>query len=222
MREQLTTGEVEGSYLEALDVALLVESEVLVKGMEVLMSTLDRVGSVRLWNPEELEKSLDSEECDVLIVTVKRWGLLDGMEEDYRRRMPRVLVLGSDPLGSGHGFSALPSGGFLATSGLSSTSLDDALRRVTADESAPPAQPARRLLSGIPPSCVGGGRAARLTPREQETLTLLANGLSNKQIARSLGISTHGVKRLVGAILLKLGSPNRTAAVVTAMQIGLL
>ncbi|WP_381804006.1 response regulator transcription factor [Streptomyces niveus] len=62
----------------------------------------------------------------------------------------------------------------------------------------------------------------RLTSREHEALGLLGQGLSNKQIARSLGISPHGAKRLVGSILLKLGSPNRTAAVVTAMRTGLI
>ncbi|MFI8423898.1 LuxR C-terminal-related transcriptional regulator [Streptomyces sp. NPDC085479] len=37
-----------------------------------------------------------------------------------------------------------------------------------------------------------------LTPRERETLDLLAEGMSNKQIARALGISLHGSKRLTG------------------------
>ena len=84
-----------------------------------------------------------------------------------------------------------------------------------------PAQLARHLLMKETPTSVGPNRNVRLTAREHETLLLLADGLSNKQIARRLGISTHGAKRLVGAVLLKLGSPNRTAAVVTAMKVGI-
>jgi two-component system nitrate/nitrite response regulator NarL len=68
----------------------------------------------------------------------------------------------------------------------------------------------------------GNLRPVSLTARENETLALLAEGLSNKQIARRLRISEHGVKRLVGSLLLKLGSPNRTTAVVTAMKFGII
>ncbi|MFB7089794.1 response regulator transcription factor [Streptomyces sp. NPDC056296] len=65
-------------------------------------------------------------------------------------------------------------------------------------------------------------RGTTLTPRELEVLQLLAEGLSNKQVARRLVISEHGVKRLVSNILAKLNCPNRTMAVVRAMQEGLL
>ncbi|WP_410608404.1 response regulator transcription factor [Amycolatopsis sp. lyj-109] len=61
-----------------------------------------------------------------------------------------------------------------------------------------------------------------LTAREQQVLRLIAEGLSNRQVARSLSISEHGVKRTVGIILAKLNCPNRTLAVVRAMESGLL
>lgn len=61
----------------------------------------------------------------------------------------------------------------------------------------------------------------RLTPREREALTHLVEGLSNKQIARRLHISEHGVKRLVANILAKLNCPNRTLATVRAIRDGL-
>lgn len=53
---------------------------------------------------------------------------------------------------------------------------------------------------------------APLSVREQQVLEKVASGLSNKQIARELGLSVHTVKDYVGAILIKLGSPNRAAA----------
>ncbi|MFF4587537.1 response regulator transcription factor [Streptomyces sp. NPDC001388] len=61
-----------------------------------------------------------------------------------------------------------------------------------------------------------------LTAREHQVLRLIAEGLSNRQVARSLSVSEHGVKRTVGIILAKLNCPNRTLAVVRAMESGLL
>ncbi|MGC0367069.1 DNA-binding NarL/FixJ family response regulator [Rhodococcus sp. 27YEA15] len=61
-----------------------------------------------------------------------------------------------------------------------------------------------------------------LTARENQVLRLIAEGLSNRQVARSLSISEHGVKRAVGIILAKLNCPNRTLAVVRAIESGLL
>lgn len=61
-----------------------------------------------------------------------------------------------------------------------------------------------------------------LTPREQEVLQGLAQGLSNKLIARQLDISEHTVKFHVNAILGKLGAQSRTEAVVRATRAGLL
>ena len=61
-----------------------------------------------------------------------------------------------------------------------------------------------------------------LTPREQEVLTLLAEGLTNKAIAHQLAISDHTVKFHVNAILGKLNAQSRTEAVVQATRLGLL
>lgn len=60
-----------------------------------------------------------------------------------------------------------------------------------------------------------------LTPREAEILTFLANGQSNKAIARDLGISDGTVKLHVKAILRKLGVHSRVEAAVIAVEQGL-
>lgn len=60
-----------------------------------------------------------------------------------------------------------------------------------------------------------------LTPRETEILTFLANGQSNKSIARDLGISDGTVKLHVKAILRKLGVHSRVEAAVIAVEQGL-
>jgi len=60
-----------------------------------------------------------------------------------------------------------------------------------------------------------------LTERETEVLHLLAQGQSNKEIARSLDITDKTVKVHVGSILRKLGLQSRTQAALHAMRIGL-
>jgi DNA-binding CsgD family transcriptional regulator len=65
-------------------------------------------------------------------------------------------------------------------------------------------------------------RDALLTPRELEVLTLLAEGMSNKAIARRLGISVHTAKFHVGALLDKLDAVGRTDAVAHAARRGVI
>lgn len=60
-----------------------------------------------------------------------------------------------------------------------------------------------------------------LTERETEVLRLLAQGQSNKEIARSLGIGEKTVKTHVSSILAKLDVPSRTQAALYAVRIGL-
>jgi len=61
-----------------------------------------------------------------------------------------------------------------------------------------------------------------LTPRELEVLALLAEGASNKLIARRLGISTHTAKFHVGSLLDKLDAISRTDAVAHAARLGVI
>jgi two-component system nitrate/nitrite response regulator NarL len=67
-----------------------------------------------------------------------------------------------------------------------------------------------------------GSVPALLSPREQEVLELLSEGLSNRDVASRLGISHHTAKFHVNAILEKLGATTRTEAVVLAARSGLL
>lgn len=61
-----------------------------------------------------------------------------------------------------------------------------------------------------------------LTPRELDVLALLAEGASNKVIARQLGISVHTAKFHVGSILDKLDATGRTDAVAHAARRGVI
>jgi DNA-binding NarL/FixJ family response regulator len=69
---------------------------------------------------------------------------------------------------------------------------------------------------------MGDGSIEPLTERESQVLQLLAQGLANKQIAISLGISEHTVKFHVSSLYGKLGATNRTEAVRLGIQSGLI
>lgn len=62
----------------------------------------------------------------------------------------------------------------------------------------------------------------QLTPREVEVLALLAEGASNKAIARRLGISVHTAKFHVGSLIEKLEAVGRTDAVAHAARRGVI
>lgn len=59
-----------------------------------------------------------------------------------------------------------------------------------------------------------------LTPRELEVLALLAEGASNKGIARQLSISVHTVKFHIASLLDKLDAEGRAEAIVQAARLG--
>ncbi|MFC0004871.1 response regulator transcription factor [Micromonospora siamensis] len=116
-----------------------------------------------------------------------------------------------------------PCNGYLIQDDVTEEALAQAINRIVIGEVPMPAVLANRLLErarGVTtqerPHC------PKLTPRERETLVLLAEGLSNKQIARRMLISQHGVKRLVANVLSKLNCSNRTLAAAVAIKHGLL
>lgn len=98
----------------------------------------------------------------------------------------------------------------------------NAVRAVAAGQSALDPSVTERLVVAY----AGGddpGRHAfpELTPREIDTLRLIAAGCRNHEIARRLGISEKTVRNVTSAVLLKLGVPDRTAAALRAREAGL-
>jgi DNA-binding NarL/FixJ family response regulator len=77
----------------------------------------------------------------------------------------------------------------------------------------------RRLVRARPRPA---GGAATLTAREREVLTLVAEGLTNAEIARSLVLGVETIRSHVSSALSKLGARDRTQAVVRAYQAGLI
>src|SRR2546422_94548 len=97
-----------------------------------------------------------------------------------------------------------------------------AVRAAAAGLASLPATLAGALLDGTSRDGARVGTGDHiLTPREREILTLLGEGLVNKEIGARLGISEHTVKSHLTAIYEKLEASNRAEAVATGLRRGL-
>ena len=67
-----------------------------------------------------------------------------------------------------------------------------------------------------------GGLIESLTTREQDVLALVADGLSNREVAHQLAISEHTVKFHLASIFGKLGVSTRTEAVQKGIRLGVI
>ena len=97
---------------------------------------------------------------------------------------------------------------------MSHSEVTDAIRKVRAGARVIP-QSIHRTLEERPPR-------SHLSPREIEVLELIASGCSNKEIGRELGITEATVKWHVNLILNRLDVADRTAAIVAALQRGII
>jgi DNA-binding NarL/FixJ family response regulator len=102
--------------------------------------------------------------------------------------------------------------------GASAEEISAAIRTVAAGGAVFGAAVAARLAAPPAPP-VPQPLATDLTPRESEVLALLASGMSNKQIARSLDVSLKTVQNHVSRILDKLQAADRTQAALRARGI---
>lgn len=101
----------------------------------------------------------------------------------------------------------------------SRTELIAAIKAIAAGETVFPARLLVRALDGEQQARAGSvSRLSRLTPREREVLNLVAKGLTNKAIARELGLSPGTIKVHVERTLAKLGATDRTQAAVIATE----
>jgi DNA-binding CsgD family transcriptional regulator len=83
----------------------------------------------------------------------------------------------------------------------------------------------RRLSGGSPPPFEKNVDALRylgVSEREQEVLALLADGLSNREIAERLFVSPNTVKTHIASLYAKLGAARRTDAVRRARELRLI
>jgi DNA-binding NarL/FixJ family response regulator len=169
---------------------------------------------------------------DVVLMDVRMPGT-DGIEatrvlSSGEPPTPKVLILTTFDLDE-YVFDALRAGasGFLLKD-VTAERLFEAVRVVAAGEALLAPAVTRRLISEfarIQPAAehkaAAPARLSALTPRETEVLRLVAEGLSNPEIAMRLVVTEETVKTHVSRILAKLGLRDRTQAVVTAYESGL-
>jgi DNA-binding NarL/FixJ family response regulator len=140
---------------------------------------------------------------------------------------PRVLILTTFDLDE-YAFAALKAGasGFMLKD-VPPDELLAAIRAVHSGDAVVAPSTTRRLLDRFTPMLPSSGdqrqhtEVDRLTEREREVLLLVAQGLSNGEIAAKLVLSEATVKTHVGRILTKLGLRDRVQAVVLAYESGL-
>ncbi|MEV1178152.1 response regulator transcription factor [Nonomuraea sp. NPDC049784] len=160
---------------------------------------------------------------DVVLMDV-RMPVMDGIEATRRLAGgPKVLILTTFDLDE-YVYDALRAGasGFLLKD-VTAERLFDAVRVIAAGEALLAPAVTRRHISefarlGPKPDT---SALSSLTPRETQVLRLVAEGLSNPEIAARLVVTEETVKTHVSRILGKLGLRDRTQAVVAAYETGL-
>jgi DNA-binding NarL/FixJ family response regulator len=173
---------------------------------------------------------------DLIIMDIRMPGI-DGIEATRQLSSsdhpPKVLILTTFDLDK-YVFDALRAGasGFMLKD-ITAEQLYEAVRVVAAGDALLAPAVTRRLIRefarlgsspepGAGPVTAVPAALAELTPRETEVLRLVAQGLSNTEIAARIIVTEDTVKSHVSRMLAKLGLRDRTQAVVTAYESGLI
>jgi DNA-binding NarL/FixJ family response regulator len=195
-------------------------------GLAGLLATLPEVEiAATAGTAEEALAALTRTSPDVVLMDINLPGT-SGVEATRRvsQIAPAVAVLVISMVDDDDSvFAALAAGarGYVLK-GASADEITAALRTVAAGGAVFGAGIASRLLASRPVRLSGPASASQqhdLTAREREVLDLLAEGASNRQIARSLGVSLKTVQNHVSRILDKLQAADRTQAALRARDI---
>jgi two-component system, NarL family, nitrate/nitrite response regulator NarL len=174
-------------------------------------------------DPSAMLRLIDQDHVDAVLADASTREQLADWRIQYDRTAFVVLVDGAD---EGNSLDALYAGArAILPRSAEREEIVVAIKAVTTGLAILPRELLPTLLNGasLADRSLGGNDSgrARLTPRELEVLAAMADGASNKAIARRLRISYHTAKFHVAAILAKLDADSRTEAVTRAAQLGL-
>jgi DNA-binding NarL/FixJ family response regulator len=201
------------------------DQQIVREGFAALLETQDDITVVgRAADGEEAVRVCGEQRPDVVLMDVRMPGV-DGIEATRRLAGTRVIILTTFDLDD-YVYDALSAGasGFLLKDA-GAERLFEAVRVVADGEALLAPAVTRRLIAEFarqrPRVRPAPERLSELTPRETDVLRLIAEGLSNTEIADRLVLSDETVKTHVSRVLFKLGLRDRTQAVVAAYESGL-
>jgi DNA-binding NarL/FixJ family response regulator len=202
-------------FAEALTLAMASETDIEIVG-EPVLGGADAAKVVLEHGPDVVLMDLNLPDKDGIEAT---------REVKHARPETKVVILSADPPEARLAEAAEAGASGYITKTRAVADVADSVRRAAAGEILIPGDVLARVLTRMAQErskkAQADHMASLLTPRELEVLALLAEGLSNRMIARRLVVSPRTADTHVHNLLTKLGAHSKLEAVVTGIKWGL-
>jgi DNA-binding NarL/FixJ family response regulator len=218
---------------------LLADDHALIRsGLRNELADLDAVVRfVEAWDAETLQRTFEAnDDLDLALVDLAMPGMEGvrtiGLLRQSYPTVPIIVLSGADPAADARAVLRAGAAGFIPKTAMAKVTLEairlvlaggrylppELMQLLDAVETAPIAAPPVMARGAEPKHPGAGGPLDLLSQRQREVFALLAEGLSNKMIARQLNITEGTVKSHVATIFDVLNVRNRVSAVAAAKQ----